>query len=475
MDIKLSHNREITEDYLIKDRFGFKDKAEVIKTLLENLPHEDLLNNNMWVLYGPWGSGKSSLLKHIHDSLNPIIYKPIFFNAWEHEKDQNLALSLCDAMTASIQDTTSQIAKDFRVAAWEFLKNFGKSISVKVPFSPLEFAVDKYIAHTEASLKKKDSIFLSISKFKESFQKLEKQILKATGEPHRIIVFVDDLDRCEPENVLNLISALKLFFTYGEKTMFFFGIDKQAVSQAVNVRYKDVVKADEYLEKVFDVSFTMPVADSLMEIIKASGIDFGNDPNDQKRKDVANLFKTLNFTNPRHIKKALNQYQLLQTYRQIDKFDSILPRAFNELNRTDLIEGILCLFFIVLREFYPEYFAKVRDYIRIIANEVSEQDADTKVLIDNLTIPLNDKLSLTGFLSNGKKNVITYFQVSNFKKYHWKAMSEEKAYFVSGDLIIGDNVLSKFAKFINFYSETYEKAQSQYYFVNYFKMVDLLL
>src|SRR2546430_1532997 len=147
MNPNLLPNREL-DNYKEQDSFNFLIKAEAIRIFLEQNTVA-LEKNKMLVLYGDWGSGKTSLMRHI-DKSNKV--------------------------------------------------------------------------------------------FKENFTKIENALLQE--QEKKILVFIDDLDRCEPENVLNLITALKLFFTYGEKTVFFAGMDKEAVNKAVQTKYHNVIKSE---------------------------------------------------------------------------------------------------------------------------------------------------------------------------------------------------------------------------------------
>src|SRR5690606_15402498 len=110
------------------------------------------------------------------------------------------------------------------------------------------------------------TFYVALKKFKSDFIRLEDFITKGNNPKYNLI-FIDDLDRCEPQQVLNLMSAMKLFFTYGVKTIFICGIDKKAVESAVKTKYGKLVKSNEYLEKIFDISFSMPEHNDIEKLI----------------------------------------------------------------------------------------------------------------------------------------------------------------------------------------------------------------
>ena len=129
----------------------------------------------------------------------------------------------------------------------------------------------------------------------------------------KLIVFLDDLDRCESENIITLISAIKLLLSINKNIIFIIGLDKKAVTLALRNKYNnDFNKADEYLEKIFPINFEITNKlqnNNLLDYISnATGLN----PIDSKI--ILNLFKELNFSNARHIKKVLRKYYLSKNY-----------------------------------------------------------------------------------------------------------------------------------------------------------------
>ncbi|HTM99996.1 MAG TPA: P-loop NTPase fold protein [Pedobacter sp.] len=373
MKSKQHSNTAITEDYVANDDFDFAIKGDAIVSYLEhNL--DSLKDNKMIALYGNWGSGKTSLMRHMAKRLvDGEIYVPIFFEAWQHEKDENLALSLCDAMTHELP--SSEGIERFKRIAVSVLRGFGAGLSVKVENKVLGYELGfngkDTLEAVDKSLEDKTlSHFKTLAEFKESFQKLEKSILK-NNKATRLLVFVDDLDRCEPENVLNLITALKLFFTYGENTIFLAALDKEAVTKAVVTKYKDVVKAEEYLEKVFDVTFGMPKTFSLQKYLgKYFSGKVKNSYNNwtQNVEILEHFFNSIHFNNPRHIKKVLNKFEILRSYKSNGELPNdikkLIPSLLGVSGDEALFQTIFTLYFIILYENYPDLFEELEHYNR---------------------------------------------------------------------------------------------------------------
>jgi hypothetical protein len=149
---------------------------------------------------------------------------------------------------------------------------------------------------------------------------------------------------------------MKLFFTYGKKTIFLCGIDKKAIREAVKTKYRDVVKANEYLEKVFDISFSMPESVDASKLVKQY---FKDDEIVGKNKLgdlVSSFFEQLHFKNPRRIKKILNKYLIIRRLKETEYSDNlVLPNILTE-NSGTLFETYLTLYLLILNEFEPENF-----------------------------------------------------------------------------------------------------------------------
>lgn len=343
------------------DYLGIIDKGDLIKTFLIG-NKEQFHEIKMFSLYGEWGSGKSSLMKYLEKELKTD-FDTFFFEAWEFEKDENLAMSLLEYITSKNIDPSEQLCLDILKYGGRILRGLGKSIKLNIPLFPngpgIELDPSAFVE--EISKNEELTFYKALEHFKTEFGRLEDDITKG-DKPKYNIVFIDDLDRCEPEQVLNLLSAIKLFFTYGEKTIFFCGIDKKAVEQAVKTKYGEIVKANEYLEKIFDISFSMPEYDDILKLVSVyfddRGLSYGNFNGDLNIK-IAEFFKEINFTNPRRLKKVLNKYSILSSYKAIlfknEKFKDLIPNIIIPENG-NFFETILTLYVLCLSEFYKNSF-----------------------------------------------------------------------------------------------------------------------
>ena len=103
-----------------------------------------------------------------------------------------------------------------------------------------------------------------VDKFEEKFADAVDEFLDSQGEQgNRLIVFIDDMDRCLPENVLIILGSLKLFLDKST-CVFIIGVESVAVEGAIQTRYGADIGSfgRDYLDKIIKLPFSIPPADA---------------------------------------------------------------------------------------------------------------------------------------------------------------------------------------------------------------------
>jgi hypothetical protein len=76
----------------------------------------------------------------------------------------------------------------------------------------------------------------------------------------KIVVFIDELDRCPLERIVDILEAIKLFLAE-EIFIVFLAIDTRVAAEAIRLHYKDVTNPDlprQYLEKIVQIPLRVP-------------------------------------------------------------------------------------------------------------------------------------------------------------------------------------------------------------------------
>ncbi len=264
------------------DFLGFQHLVAGISSIVLN---DALLPATIGV-FGDWGSGKSSLLRMAADELrkNPEVLV-LTFNGWLFEGygDAKTALmgNILDALAED--QTLAPQAKGLalkllkRVNWWRVAGTVTKASVGLALAGPagLGLALGGDIATMGKDLLKKAEDLKeedltkylnestdheerrSIREFREDFAKLLGQTKRK-----RLVVIIDDLDRCLPETIIETLEAIKLFL-FVEHTAFVIGADERLVQYAVRRRFPELPgeRADvgrDYLEKLIQFPVRVP-------------------------------------------------------------------------------------------------------------------------------------------------------------------------------------------------------------------------
>jgi hypothetical protein len=82
--------------------------------------------------------------------------------------------------------------------------------------------------------------------FRDKFAKEFRDVTRALGDDQQLVVFIDDLDRCRPENVRDVLEAVNFLVSSGE-CFVVMGLERKSVGAAVGLSLKDIAleMADE--------------------------------------------------------------------------------------------------------------------------------------------------------------------------------------------------------------------------------------
>ena len=126
------------------------------------------------------------------------------------------------------------------------------------------------------------------------------------GQP-RLIIFIDDLDRCEEKAVVGLLEAIKLYLGT-RHCVFVLGVDDVAVADALKRHWqgRNDDHNREYLENLFQATVPVPLPrqENLQTLISKQLTDHGfpKESLPSLAEDITNLLEP----NPRKVKNFLN-------------------------------------------------------------------------------------------------------------------------------------------------------------------------
>ena len=278
-------------------KFDLLNNEAIAKTVV-NLIKE---SNNQPIsigIHGDWGAGKSSILEMIEDLFNHTDkddgkkYCCILFNGWKHQGFEDSKIALMSAIVSELtaKENLQETAKEILGKLWKNInwmtvaKTAGKTAlgiaTGTAPIAVLSSVRDmlKSTVTTQEGIANAIDViggYLKESKITEDtssntefteFHKNFKELLEKANIK-KLVVLIDDLDRCLPDVAINTLEAVRLFMFTGE-TAFVVAADESMIRYAVKKHFPDVVDenkynvgiefSNKYLEKLIQVPFRIP-------------------------------------------------------------------------------------------------------------------------------------------------------------------------------------------------------------------------
>lgn len=243
-----------------QDLLGFADIAE---PMLEALMRERLDPLAVGV-FGDWGSGKSTVLEILRERLiarGRVVV--VYTRPWEYDPNIDPKATLIAEVLGAVRDEVAKDQGRLAELAERFKKlasrvQWSKAVTL-VANSALTFSVPQ-ISDVVGLFGEKDGDQLAdptLQGFREEFDELMGEL----EEIDRVVVLVDDLDRCLPDTVVAALEGMKLFLSV-RKMAFVIAADRRLVTLAIATRYGQSAQAStmarEYLEKIVQIPITVP-------------------------------------------------------------------------------------------------------------------------------------------------------------------------------------------------------------------------
>ena len=266
-----------------QDLLGYQVHADLLKKIILN---DAMLPISIGV-FGNWGSGKSSLMLLLQQSLQEwensqqdeqhSIILQVYFNSWQFESYDSTKLTMIESILEAL-DKDINTRKDVFERADDFLSriNFLKTgvFILKKSYENLTPEwLKKWLPKKEdidiiTGKDKYNSLLENVgkgntSKFIATFRKLFEELVDDMGYK-AVIVYIDDLDRCEPKRIIGCLEAVKLFVNV-KKTAFVIGADERIIEYAISQHYPIQMKKEDisspfsdYLEKLIQLPYKLP-------------------------------------------------------------------------------------------------------------------------------------------------------------------------------------------------------------------------
>ena len=278
-------------------------------------------------LNGAWGSGKTFFVKQakmILESCSPIESKSeyseevktvwknyhsgkepefqaqlcVYYDAGENDNDGDPILSLVYSILQQVNEETP-FPKDNKI--FEKVAALADCITGKSTTAVLESMKSDSILD---DLRKSKSVHSTIAEFLDHL---------LDERANRLIVIVDELDRCKPDYAVRVLEKIKHYFD-NERITFVFAVNVQELQHTISSYYGSNFDSCRYLDRFFDLRIALPPA-NLQRYYQS--IDFQSD------------YYTVDFV----CKKIIEKFHF--SLREISRFLKAMKIAEYELTHSD--------------------------------------------------------------------------------------------------------------------------------------------
>ncbi len=262
--LKLSDARSIADQYLSDRPLEAGEAAgSDIDVLAKGLSNY-LRNRNTGAplvisITGPWGTGKSSLMNLLRGDLEARDFYPVAFNAWHHQQEEHLLAALLENIRSQgVPEWWTRRGVIFRwnltwqryqrrwgllalaglavafALAWlphadwkgfkfDELESWVKLLPLGAIAAPLlllakflnAFGVEpaKLLLDRAGPSKAQDA--RKLTSFRYQFAAEFAEVTRAL-RPHNMVIFIDDLDRCQPDHMMTVLESVNFLASSGE-------------------------------------------------------------------------------------------------------------------------------------------------------------------------------------------------------------------------------------------------------------------
>ena len=266
----------------IKDNIlGRNNTIKIFTKMLYSMSEQNIISLN-----GDWGTGKTFFIKQLVEVIKCLsvenyevdkdilvfikelekefenieiknqIY-PIYFNAWEYDSNEDPLLTLIYSIieqnpnlkdnakaNESMKEKIYRIISSFKVGL-SFSDNTGKTYGMELQCNP----------NTNKPITKD---IISIEELKNTFKELLEDV--KIEKANKLVIFIDELDRCNPSFAIKLLERIKHFFD-DDRFIFVFSTNLNELQYTVKKFYGEGIDGYTYLDKFFDLQFSLPNVD----------------------------------------------------------------------------------------------------------------------------------------------------------------------------------------------------------------------
>jgi hypothetical protein len=281
-----------------------------------------------------WGTGKSSLIgmwyNYIKSTAKYSRYRVAYYNAWQNNYFNDAFRPLVYELQG-IGDETEAEAFRKQCLAFSIALREGTCSGANTPLAKGTTDCSGYF-----------NSFRRINQVSDEFGKALRRLAPDNG---KLIVFVDELDRCRPDFAVSTLELIRHYMSVPD-VIFIFTLDLEQLIHLVKTIYGFDTDAWGYLRRFFNISFKMPAPDIKKYVSNLLYMSISD----------SDALKEVNFS--KHMTEMFNYFGL--PIRDVEKITTnfIIFYAMNKVCEDPLKPGLFLrlmayLYFMIVKYKYP--------------------------------------------------------------------------------------------------------------------------
>ena len=192
----------------------------------------------------------------------------VYYDAWKYDDTEDPLLSLLycimNRFGKSVPNDKINVIKKFAKQSVSILSNAARYIT-GINVQEILETIKNYAEACDDTVKEQ--------KTNESLEKRINRFLNdvVLDDEEKIIIFIDELDRCNPQYAVKLLERVKHYFNH-PKVVFVISYNKAELQHSIKTLYGSEFSADKYLERFFDYEFGLSTVNVVkyMDILGSS-------------------------------------------------------------------------------------------------------------------------------------------------------------------------------------------------------------
>lgn len=181
--------------------------------------------------------------KHNNQLKNQVC---VYYDSWKYDNDDDPLLSLIYEIANELGINYDFTEESSTAEVFISLIDFLKGLNIKELYNTM-----KSQKNLMEGIEKERKLTDQINTFFDS-------VLAERGD--RLIIFIDELDRCKPSYAVNLLEKIKHYFS-NERVTFVFSINNIELINTIQKYYGQSFDSGRYLDRFFDLRLDLPPID----------------------------------------------------------------------------------------------------------------------------------------------------------------------------------------------------------------------